>query len=421
MAAAVTGLSPVIITVLMPMRRSSAKRSLMSGFTTSFRWMTPSSRSPSARPSGVPPERAMRSTAARNAGGSTNSRPVASPANLRMASTAPLRSLRAPISMPDSRVVAENSMKPLRGGASGMADPVLLLGQRDDRAALGRLVGKAGEQGRLGRLMLATPGTGMTSVAMRLPKVMVPVLSSSSVSTSPAASTARPDMASTLKLQQPVHAGDADGRQQAADGGRNERDEQRDQHGDGNHRSPSRRRGPSSVTTATRKTMVMPASRMFSAISLGVFCRSAPSTSAIMRSRKDEPGADVMRTTIQSEMHGGAAGDGRAVAAGLADDGRGFAGDRGLVDRGDALDDVAVAGDQVAGLDEHDVARPQVERRDASRYAVRLSGSARRFGHRLRARAAQRVGLGAPAPLGDRLGEVGEQHGEPQPHGESGP
>ena len=31
-AAAVTGLSPVIITVLMPMRRSSAKRSLMSGF-----------------------------------------------------------------------------------------------------------------------------------------------------------------------------------------------------------------------------------------------------------------------------------------------------------------------------------------------------------------------------------------------------
>ena len=37
------------------------------------------------------------------------------------------------------------------------------------------------------------------SVACRLPKVMVPVLSSSSVSTSPAASTARPDMASTLK------------------------------------------------------------------------------------------------------------------------------------------------------------------------------------------------------------------------------
>ncbi len=45
-----------------------------------------------------------------------------------------------------------------------------------------------------------TPGAGMTSVAMRLPKVMVPVLSSSSVSTSPAASTARPDVASTLNF-----------------------------------------------------------------------------------------------------------------------------------------------------------------------------------------------------------------------------
>jgi len=43
------------------------------------------------------------------------------------------------------------------------------------------------------------PDTGMISAASRLPKVIVPVLSSSRVSTSPAASTARPDMASTLK------------------------------------------------------------------------------------------------------------------------------------------------------------------------------------------------------------------------------
>ena len=45
-----------------------------------------------------------------------------------------------------------------------------------------------------------TPGSGRNSAAWRLPKVMVPVLSSSKVSTSPAASTARPDMASTLNL-----------------------------------------------------------------------------------------------------------------------------------------------------------------------------------------------------------------------------
>ena len=41
--------------------------------------------------------------------------------------------------------------------------------------------------------------SGLNSVACRLPSVMVPVLSSNSVSTSPAASTARPDKASTLK------------------------------------------------------------------------------------------------------------------------------------------------------------------------------------------------------------------------------
>src|SRR5579875_968913 len=55
------------------------------------------------------------------------------------------------------------------------------------------------------------------------------------------------------------------------------------------------------VTTASRKMMVRPASRMLSAISLGVFWRSAPSTSAIMRSRKVSPGLEVTLTRIWSE------------------------------------------------------------------------------------------------------------------------
>ena len=77
-----------------------------------------------------------------------------------------------------------------------------------------------------------TPPTGMNSSAMRLPKVMVPVLSSSK----------RVDVARRLdraarggddvEADQPIHAGDADRRQQAADRRRDEADEQRDQHGD---------------------------------------------------------------------------------------------------------------------------------------------------------------------------------------------
>ncbi len=47
--------------------------------------------------------------------------------------------------------------------------------------------------------------------------------------------------------------------------------------------------------------MVRAAIRMFSAISLGVFWRLAPSTSAIMRSRKVSPGLALICTTIQSE------------------------------------------------------------------------------------------------------------------------
>ena len=50
-ARAVRSLSPVIITVRMPMRRSSSNRSRMPCLTTSLRWMTPSTRAelPSTR------------------------------------------------------------------------------------------------------------------------------------------------------------------------------------------------------------------------------------------------------------------------------------------------------------------------------------------------------------------------------------
>ena len=55
------------------------------------------------------------------------------------------------------------------------------------------------------------------------------------------------------------------------------------------------------VTVAKTKMIVMPARSTLRAISLGVFWRTAPSTSAIIRSRKVEPGAAVMRTLTQSD------------------------------------------------------------------------------------------------------------------------
>ena len=47
--------------------------------------------------------------------------------------------------------------------------------------------------------------------------------------------------------------------------------------------------------------MVRTANKMVRAISLGVFCRLAPSTKVIMRSRKVWPRSAVMRTTMRSE------------------------------------------------------------------------------------------------------------------------
>ena len=72
----------------------------------------------------------------------------------------------------------------------------------------------------------------------------------------------------------------------------------------------------------------------------------------------------MILTLIQSEMTRRAAGDAAAIAAALADDRGRFAGDRGLVDRGDAFDHFAVAGNHVPRLDHHDVALAQRGRRD---------------------------------------------------------
>ena len=108
-----------------------------------------------------------------------------------------------------------------------------------------------------------------------------------------------------------------------------------------------------------RKISVRPASRIASAISFGVFCRRARFDH---RDHAVEEGLARIRGDAHDQPVGEqarAAGDRAEVAARLADDRRRFAGDRALVDRADALDHLAVGGDEVAGFDEHHVAAPQ--------------------------------------------------------------
>ena len=251
----------------------------------------------------------------------------------------------------------------------------------------------------------------MNSVAIRLPSVMVPVLSSSSVSTSPAASTARPDIASTLcctsrsipaipiaESSPPMvvgirHTSSATSTGSESDGAAVAREwieAHAHQHED------------------DRQAGEQDAERDLVGRLLAL--RALDQRDHAVEEGLARIGGDAHLDPVGDDR--GAAGDGAAIAAALANDRRRFAGDRGLVDRGDALDHFAVAGNDVAGLDQHHVAAAQLRSPAPSRS---LPPRSDQLGLGLGAGLAQVVGLRLAASLGHRLGEVGEQHREPQP------
>src|SRR6266508_3876105 len=307
-ARAVTGLSPVIMTVRMPIRRSSSNRSRIPCLTMSFRWMPPSARasSPSkcsATTSGVPPVPLMPSTAGPT---SLVGRPPLSRIHFITAAAAPLRMRRTRpsslMSTPLIRLSAENGTKCACGirPSSRARRPNSFLASTTIERPSGVSSARLDSWAASASCPLVTPSTGRSSAASRLPRVIVPVLSSSSVFTSPAASTARPETASTLCCTSrsipamPM----ADSNAPIVVG----------------MRQTSSATSTTifcsaweymakgcNVTTDSSRITVRPTRRMLSAISFGVFCRDAPSTRAIIRSRKVSPGRAVMRTTIRSD------------------------------------------------------------------------------------------------------------------------
>ncbi len=129
----------------------------------------------------------------------------------------------------------------------------------------------------------------------------------------------------------------------------------------------------------------------------------------------EEPLAFAARNAHDEPVrqHARAARDGREVAAGLAQHGRGFARDGALVDRRDTFDDLTVGGNRVVGLDEHEVVALQRARLD--HLVLRSQLAEQLLGVHVAAHRAQRRGLGLAAAFGDGFGEVREQHREPQP------
>mmetsp|Transcript_6603 Transcript_6603/g.27384 ORF Transcript_6603/g.27384 Transcript_6603/m.27384 type:complete len:543 (-) Transcript_6603:997-2625(-) len=302
MAAAVSRLSPVTITVLMPMRRSCAKRSLMPGLTMSLSSTTPSTCTPSATTSGVLPRRAASSSADCTLAGQ---RPPSASTWARTALPAPLRIWRVPRSTPLMRVCAVNGMNS-PGSLAAAAGPK----RRSASATMLRPSGvssarEARRAASANRASLA-PSTGQNASAWRLPSVMVPVLSSSSTSTSPAASTARPEVAMTLACSMRLMPATptADNRPAMVVGIRQTSSATSTTMLTGSPDPATATlncENGSSVAQTPRNTRVSATSRMVSAISLGVRLRWAPSTIAIMRSTKVSPGLTATRATTQSD------------------------------------------------------------------------------------------------------------------------
>ena len=215
-----------------------------------------------------------------------------------------------------------------------------------------------------------------------------------------------------VEAHQAVHAGDADGREQRADRGRDQRHEQRDEHDDrdgaagiGGEARDRRRRQHEDQRHAGEQDVERDLVRRL--LALGALDQRDHAVEEGRAGRRGDAHADPVGQHLR------AAGDGRAVAAGFADDRGGFAGDRRFVDRGDAFDHLAVGRDDVAGLDEHDVADLQAGAGHQLEVGAVVAGE--QLGLRLGARPAQRIRLRLAAPFGDGFGEIGEQHGEPEP------
>ncbi len=211
-------------------------------------------------------------------------------------------------------------------------------------------------------------------------------------------------------MHQAVHAGDADGREEGADGGGDQAHQQRHQdddrdgppgelaegfedhhHGQEHDGEHGQQDGQGDLVGGL--------------LAVGAFHQGDHA----VQEGVAPLGGDTDNDAVGEDL--GAPGHGRAVAAGLADDRRRLAGYGRLVDGGDALDDLAVGGDQVAGLADDQVAFGQ--RRGG--YPLLGSVGAQAAGFGLGSHAAQCVGLGLAATFSHGLGEVGEDDGQEQP------
>ena len=303
-----------------------------------------------------------------------------------------------------------NETRPRSGDACAVADAEAFLGRRATTIERPSGVSSASEARKRGFGQHALGSTpcprARNAVACGCRSVMVPVLSSSSTSMSPAASTARPDFASTLNRTSrsmpamPI----ADSRAPIVVGISVTNSATRiDQTGSARRH---RRRSPGIVTDRDQEDdgeageQDVEGDLVRRLLPLGALDQRDHAVEEALPLRRDAHDDFGPRSPR-------AARDGRAVAAGFADDGRGFAGDRAsLTDATPAMTSPSVGMMSPASTSTTSPSSSTLGG-DASRTGRGCPASTSTLGQRVGRclGGAERVGLRLAPPFGDRLGE----------------
>ena len=215
-----------------------------------------------------------------------------------------------------------------------------------------------------------------------------------------------------VPLHEAVHAGDPDGREQGADGGRYEADEQ-------GHQDDHRDDGvaPADDVGVVPEGLQDHHHRQEDDGQDGQQDRQGDLVGGLLAVspfyQADHPVEEGVPTLGRDADHDPvgkyfrATGDGGTVAPGLADHRRRLSRDGGLVDRGDPLDDLPVRRDEVTRLAHDAVTLQELHGCHPALRAVRVQAA----GLGLRAHPPQRVRLGLSPAFGHSLGKVGEDDG----------
>ncbi|MNN01959.1 hypothetical protein D3C81_1145930 [compost metagenome] len=216
--------------------------------------------------------------------------------------------------------------------------------------------------------------------------------------------------------QRAVHAGDADGRQQPADGGGNQAHQQCDQQqrierdadesGDGRQRRHHHQEGQRHRRQQQRQRDFV--RRL---LPVGTFHQRDHAVQEAVARLGGDAHDDLVGQHLGAADHAG------AVGVGLAQHRCGFTGDGGLVDGGQAAHDFAIGRHELTGTDDHKIARVQL-----GRGHLVFGGTDQCGGQTTRDQVltgtAQRSRLATTARFRHGLGEIAEQHRHQQDRGD---